>query len=55
MGLHLNNRLKVGRAEHNLSQDELARLVGVTRLDCGLTNPLLGKLIVLVFVATFSS
>ena len=31
MGLHLNNRLKVGRAEHNLSQDELARLVGVTR------------------------
>lgn len=27
----LKNRLKVARAERNLSQDELARLVGVTR------------------------
>ncbi len=27
----LNNRLKVARAERNLSQDELAALVGVTR------------------------
>lgn len=27
----LKNRLKVARAELNLSQDELARLVGVTR------------------------
>jgi putative transcriptional regulator len=29
--MHLGNRLKVARAERNLSQDELARLVGVTR------------------------
>jgi len=27
----LENRLKVARAERNLSQDDLARLVGVTR------------------------
>jgi putative transcriptional regulator len=27
----LGNRLKVARAERNLSQEELARLVGVTR------------------------
>lgn len=27
----LGNRLKVARAERNLSQDELARLAGVTR------------------------
>ena len=27
----LKNRLKVARAEQDLSQDELARLVGVTR------------------------
>lgn len=27
----LKNRLKVARAEKNLSQDELAKLVGVTR------------------------
>jgi len=27
----LRNRLKVARAERNLSQEELARLVGVTR------------------------
>jgi putative transcriptional regulator len=27
----LDNRLKVARAELNLSQDDLARLVGVTR------------------------
>jgi putative transcriptional regulator len=29
--LRLGNRLKVARAEHNLSQEDLARLVGVTR------------------------
>jgi putative transcriptional regulator len=29
--LHLGNRLKVSRAERNLSQDELAKLAGVTR------------------------
>lgn len=29
--LTLKNRLKVARAEHNLSQTELAELVGVTR------------------------
>jgi putative transcriptional regulator len=29
--MQLGNRLKVARAEHNLSQDELAKLVGVTR------------------------
>jgi putative transcriptional regulator len=29
--MHLGNRLKVARAERNLSQEELARLVGVTR------------------------
>ncbi len=29
--LRLRNRLKVARAEHNLSQEDLARLVGVTR------------------------
>lgn len=27
----LRNRLKVARAEHNLSQDQLAQRVGVTR------------------------
>jgi len=27
----LRNRLKVARAEHNISQEELAKLVGVTR------------------------
>ena len=31
MGLVLRNRLKVVRAERNLSQEELANLVGVTR------------------------
>ena len=31
----LKNRLKVARAEKNLSQDELARLVGVTRQTIG--------------------
>ena len=31
MKLHLENRLKVARAELNLSQDELAKLAGVTR------------------------
>jgi len=30
-GLRLNNRLRVARAEKNLSQGELAELVGVTR------------------------
>ncbi len=29
--IHLRNRLKVARAEKGLSQEELARLVGVTR------------------------
>ncbi len=29
--LRLGNRIKVARAERNLSQDELAKLVGVTR------------------------
>ncbi len=29
--LRLGNRLKVARAEKNFSQDDLARLVGVTR------------------------
>jgi putative transcriptional regulator len=29
--LQLKNRLKVARAEHNLSQEDLAKLVGVTR------------------------
>jgi putative transcriptional regulator len=28
---HLGNRLKVARAERNLSQEDLARLAGVTR------------------------
>jgi putative transcriptional regulator len=31
MGLRLANRLKVARAERNLSQEQLAALVGVTR------------------------
>lgn len=31
MKVTLRNRLKVARAEKNLSQEELARLVGVTR------------------------
>lgn len=31
----LKNRLKVARAEKNLSQDDLARLVGVTRQTIG--------------------
>jgi putative transcriptional regulator len=31
VGLRLNNRLRVARAERNLSQGELADLVGVTR------------------------
>jgi putative transcriptional regulator len=30
-GIRLNNRLRVARAERNLSQGELAELVGVTR------------------------
>jgi putative transcriptional regulator len=29
--VRLRNRLKVARAEHNLSQEDLARRVGVTR------------------------
>jgi len=31
----LKNRLKVARAEKNISQDELAKLVGVTRQTIG--------------------
>jgi len=31
MSLKLTNRLRVGRAERNLTQAELARLAGVTR------------------------
>ena len=31
----LKNTLKVARAENNISQDELARLVGVTRQTIG--------------------
>ena len=31
----LKNRLKVARAEKNLSQDDLARLAGVTRQTIG--------------------
>ena len=29
--VHLANRLRVARAEHDLSQDQLARAVGVSR------------------------
>ncbi len=35
MNYALKNRLKVARAEKNLSQEELARLVGVTRQTIG--------------------
>ena len=40
----LSNRLKVARAERGLSQDQLARLVGVTRqtissIETGLYSP----------------
>ena len=43
-GLELKNRLKVARAEKNLSQGELARLVGVSRqtissIETGQFNP----------------
>lgn len=31
----LKNRLRVARAEHNLSQEELAKLTGVTRQTIG--------------------
>ena len=31
VGQQLRNRLKVARAEHNLSQEQLAQRVGVTR------------------------
>ncbi len=31
----LKNRLKVARAEKNISQDELAKMVGVTRQTIG--------------------
>ena len=31
MNSQLNNRIRVFRAEHRLSQDELARLIGVSR------------------------
>jgi putative transcriptional regulator len=33
--VRLGNRLKVARAEKNLSQEELAKLVGVTRQTIG--------------------
>ncbi|MGB7540244.1 MAG: helix-turn-helix transcriptional regulator [Anaerolineales bacterium] len=33
--LHLANRIKVARAEKDLSQDALAKLVGVTRQTIG--------------------
>ncbi len=44
MGRKLANRLKVARAERNLSQDQLARLVGVTRqtissIETGVYSP----------------
>jgi putative transcriptional regulator len=44
MGRKLSNRLKVARAERSLSQDQLARLVGVTRqtissIETGLYSP----------------
>lgn len=40
----LSNRMKVARAERNLSQDQLARLAGVTRqtissIETGLYSP----------------
>ena len=43
-GLELKNRLKVDRAEKNLSQGELAKLVGVSRqtissIETGQFNP----------------
>ena len=43
-GLELKNRLKVARVEKNLSQGELARLVGVSRqtissIETGQFNP----------------
>ena len=31
MGVKLNNRIRVYRAEHRLSQDDLAKLIGVSR------------------------
>ena len=42
--LRLANRLKMARAERNLSQEELAKLVGVTRqtissIETGQYNP----------------
>ncbi|HET9386591.1 MAG TPA: helix-turn-helix transcriptional regulator [Gemmatimonadales bacterium] len=44
MASKLANRLKVARAERSLSQDQLARLVGVTRqtissIETGLYSP----------------
>ena len=44
MANKLANRLKVARAERNLSQEQLARLVGVTRqtvssIETGLYSP----------------
>jgi putative transcriptional regulator len=35
MGYILKNRLKVARAEMNISQDELAKMAGVTRQTIG--------------------
>ena len=31
MGVKLDNRIRVYRAEHRLSQDDLAKLIGVSR------------------------
>ena len=44
MSRKLSNRLKVARAERDLSQDQLARLAGVTRqtissIETGLYSP----------------
>lgn len=53
--LVLKNRLKVARAERNLSQDELAKLVGVSRqtvssIENGQFNPT-AKLALLLCIA----
>ena len=54
-GLELKNRLKVARAEKNLSQGELAKLVGVSRqtissIETGQFNPT-AKLALLLCIA----
>lgn len=53
--LIFRNRLKVARAEQNLSQDELAKLVGVSRqtissIETGQFNPT-AKLALLLCIA----